>query len=186
MSELVCPEPGCPSNKGTICRIHLLKLVPPSQRREPRPEVPDSADPGRSAGPAASRPVSCWHCDAPIPDPAATRCIQCAKPLIQVALTIEFSGGHVTVATGEQAFLGRAAIESPHYQLFAAYRNVSRLHATIGMDRSGAWIRDEESLNGTFVNDVPITQLERHPLADGDRVRLGATAAGRVSLRPPS
>ena len=187
MSQLVCPEPGCDSSKGNFCKIHLLKLVPPSQKREPQPEVFDSADPGHSPGPdpAVSRPGTCWHCDSPIPDPAATRCIQCAKPLIQSALTIEFTGGHVTVATGEHAFLGRAASESPHSQLFATYANVSRLHATIGMDRGGAWIRDEESLNGTFVNDALITELERHPLADGDRVRLGATATGRVSLRPP-
>ena len=177
-----------------MCRKHIRNLVPSSQKCESQGDGPVNADPGQAAAPgpsaganasAAPRPNKCWHCDTPIPDPAAKRCVQCAKPLIQLALMIEFTSGHVKVATGEQTLLGRGADESPHAQLFAAYTNVSRLHATIGMERGGAWIRDEESTNGTFVNDVPIPELERHPLADGDQVRLGATAAGRVNLRPP-
>jgi pSer/pThr/pTyr-binding forkhead associated (FHA) protein len=98
---------------------------------------------------------------------------------------IKFTGGEATVAAGEQTVLGRGAGESPHAQVFAAYANVSRRHATIGIDRGGAWIIDEESTNGTFVNGALITERKRHPLADGDQVRLGADATGCVNLRPP-
>jgi hypothetical protein len=185
MSDRVCPEPGCDWSTGSICRTHILTLVPSSQKREPQGDAPVNVDPGHAAAPdpAAGK---CWHCGAPIPDPAAKRCVQCAKPLIRLALMIEFTGGHVKVATGEQTLLGRDVSESPHAQLFTDYKNVSRQHATIGVDRDGAWIRDEESCNGTFVNGAPITEQERHPLADGDQVRLGASVTGRVNLRPPS
>jgi hypothetical protein len=191
MTELVCPELGCTWTRGSICREHSLDLVPPGQKRsEPQGEGPGHADdPDPAAGaqaPGTSQPDNCWHCGAPIPDPAAKRCVQCAEPLIRLSLMIEFTGGHVAVATAEQTPLGRGASESPHAQLFAAYTNVSRLHATVGIDRGGAWIRDEQSANGTFVNGAPIDELERHPLADGDQVRLGAHATGRVHLRPPS
>jgi hypothetical protein len=196
VTELVCPEPGCPWTRGSICRDHNLDLVPAGQKRsDPRDEGPVTADPGHAddpdppaeaEAPDASPPDSCWHCGAPIPDPAAELCVQCAEPLLRPPLIIQFAGGRVAVAAGDQTPLGRGAGESPHARLFTAYANVSRRHATIGVDRSGAWIRDEESTNGTFVNGAPITELERHPLADGDQVRLGAHATGRVDLRPPS
>lgn len=191
MTGLVCPEPACKWTEGFICPEHSLDLVPPDRKRsEPQGEDPVTADPG-DQGPAAeawgaSPPDDCWHCHAPVPDPAAKLCVQCAEPLIRLPLIIKFTGGHVAVAAEEQTLLGRSAGESPHAQLFAAYDNVSRLHATIGMDRGGAWIRDEQSTNGTFVNGVLIAERERHPLADGDQIRLGAKAEGSVTLRPPS
>lgn len=193
MSGLVCPEPDCGWTGGTMCQTHYVDLVPPSRKRqEPRA----AADPGAASqpGPAAdadadargaSPPDTCWHCGAPVRDPAARRCLECAQPRIQRSLLIEFAGGQVTVPAGEQTALGRCAGESPHAQLFAAHSNVSRLHATIGIDRGGAWIADEQSTNGTFVNDALIDEQTRHPLADGDRVRLGADATGRVTLSPP-
>lgn len=172
-----------------MCRIHLVDLVPSDQKRtEPQDEDPDVPDPGHAAKPHATPPPphNCPHCGAPVPDPAAKRCVQCTEPLIRLSLIIEFPGGRVAVAAGDQTTLGRHAAESPHAQLFARYPNVSRLHATIGVDRDGgAWICDEESANGTFVNGAPIDELKRHALADGDEVRLGADAAGRVDLRPP-
>lgn len=191
MTGLVCPEPDCKWTEGFICPEHSLDLVPPDRKRsEPQGEDPAIADPG-DQGPAAeacgaSPPDDCWHCHAPVPEPTAKLCVQCAEPLIRLSLMIEFTGGHVAVAAGDQTPLGRGASESPHARLFTAHTNVSRLHATVGMDRAGAWIRDEDSLNGTFVNGAAIAILERHPLADGDQVRLGADAAGRVNLRPPS
>jgi DNA-binding CsgD family transcriptional regulator len=47
---------------------------------------------------------------------------------------------------------------------------VSRSHAEI-INRNGQWVLiDLGSKNGTFVNDRPIS---RHPLREGDRVRIG-------------
>jgi pSer/pThr/pTyr-binding forkhead associated (FHA) protein len=50
---------------------------------------------------------------------------------------------------------------------------VSRRHATLGPTASGIAIRDEGSLNGTWVNDLRIAG-SRH-LTVGDRVRIGGS-----------
>jgi len=49
--------------------------------------------------------------------------------------------------------------------------SISRRHARLGIDRLGAWIEDLQSKNGTFVGAVRVA--DRHPLRDGDVVRLG-------------
>jgi hypothetical protein len=49
-------------------------------------------------------------------------------------------------------------------------RTVGRWHATIERRGQGFWIRDEGSVNGTFVNDQRITG--EHPLKHGDMVRV--------------
>ncbi len=48
--------------------------------------------------------------------------------------------------------------------------SVSRRHSQIEKDGDRFVIADLESLNGTFINDVPV---KRRPLAHGDRVRIG-------------
>jgi adenylate cyclase len=49
-------------------------------------------------------------------------------------------------------------------------RTVGRWHATIERRGQTFWIRDEGSVNGTFVNDQRITG--EHPLKHGDMVRV--------------
>src|SRR6185369_10397345 len=54
--------------------------------------------------------------------------------------------------------------------LCIADASVSRRHSKIEKQESGFVITDLESLNGTFVNDVPVrSRLLEH----GDRVRIG-------------
>jgi Nif-specific regulatory protein len=48
--------------------------------------------------------------------------------------------------------------------------SVSRRHSQIEKEGEQFVIADLESLNGTFINDVPV---KRRPLAHGDRVRIG-------------
>jgi len=50
---------------------------------------------------------------------------------------------------------------------------VSRRHATLGPTGSGIAIRDEGSLNGTWVNDLRIAGSR--DLVVGDRVRIGGS-----------
>jgi pSer/pThr/pTyr-binding forkhead associated (FHA) protein len=51
---------------------------------------------------------------------------------------------------------------------------VSRRHATLLRGTAGALVvRDDGSLNGTWVNDVRVTASRA--LRDGDRVRIGAS-----------
>ncbi len=49
-------------------------------------------------------------------------------------------------------------------------RTVGRWHATIERRGQSFWIRDEGSVNGTFVNDQRVTS--EHPLKHGDLVRV--------------
>jgi transcriptional regulator with GAF, ATPase, and Fis domain len=49
---------------------------------------------------------------------------------------------------------------------------VSRRHSRIERDGDDFWICDLQSLNGTFVNDVPVKQRQ---LQHGDRIRIGDT-----------
>ena len=54
--------------------------------------------------------------------------------------------------------------------LCIADASVSRRHSQIDKEEDQFVIRDLESLNGTFINDVPVKQ---RTLQHGDRVRIG-------------
>ena len=54
--------------------------------------------------------------------------------------------------------------------LCIADASVSRRHSQIEKEDDQFVILDLESLNGTFINDVPV---KRRPLQHGDRVRIG-------------
>src|SRR4029453_1567602 len=54
--------------------------------------------------------------------------------------------------------------------LCIADASVSRRHSQIDKDKDDFVILDLDSLNGTFINDVPV---RRRPLQHGDRVRIG-------------
>ena len=63
---------------------------------------------------------------------------------------------------------------------------VSRLHATLERGSDGVVVvRDLGSTNGTMVNDdpTPIAPQPAIPLADGDRVRVGAWTTITVRKR---
>jgi pSer/pThr/pTyr-binding forkhead associated (FHA) protein len=97
-------------------------------------------------------------------------------------MTLTFPAGEVSVSRDREAQLGRDP-GLPHAHLFTAHDNVSRRHATVGMDETGrAWIRDDGSANGTFVNGPEIASATPHPLHDGDSVRLGAHLTAKVQI----
>ena len=63
---------------------------------------------------------------------------------------------------------------------------VSRLHAVLERRRDGACVlRDMGSTNGTFLGDepAPIPPHTDVPLADGDRIRVGAWTTITVCRR---
>jgi len=74
--------------------------------------------------------------------------------------------GAVFPITEEPVLIGRETAAN----LCIADPSVSRRHSQIERDDGQFVITDLESLNGTFVNDVPV---KRRPLAHGDRVRIG-------------
>jgi predicted nucleic acid-binding Zn ribbon protein len=135
--------------------------------------------------------ASCPRCGTPVPDAADVVCTTCGEPLptgrrrriSPVVLRITFPTGNVDIPAGTSVLLGRDPAESLVAAAFAHFDNVSRRHATVLVDDSGhASIRDENSTNGTYVNDDRVLPGNEVRLVDGDRVRLAADVTGDVSL----
>lgn len=135
----------------------------------------------------------CPHCGAEIPDVGNPVCVQCLRPLHdqsggpggpqQVNVVVTFSSGDLQVTPGQELVLGRDPVHSPVASTFSRFDNVSRRHATLGIDNSGQpWVRDERSTNGTFVNDRRLQPGEQASLRDGDSIRLAADARGQVRV----
>lgn len=134
-------------------------------------------------GPPFEAPPVCPHCGEEVPDPDNRVCVGCHRSLGAVEpLRLCFPAGAVTIAPTDVIRLGRDPASSPVAALFADRGNVSRLHATVGIDDNGAWVRDERSLNGTFVNDVPVPPGTRIGLAHGDTLRLAADVCASVEV----
>lgn len=74
--------------------------------------------------------------------------------------------GTVLSITDSPAIIGRESTAS----LCLPDRSVSRRHSQIERDGDEFIVTDLDSLNGTFVNDVPV---KRRSLEHGDRVRIG-------------
>ena len=74
--------------------------------------------------------------------------------------------GTVLSITDAPAIIGRDSTAS----LCIPDRSVSRRHSQVERDGDQVFLTDLDSLNGTFVNDVPI---KRRNLEHGDRVRFG-------------
>jgi diguanylate cyclase (GGDEF)-like protein len=74
---------------------------------------------------------------------------------------------------GKRLQLGTAPFEigrSAKNDLFIDQESVSRHHARIVFDGRAYWLQDQESTNGTFLNDESVREKE---LRDGDQVRVG-------------
>jgi len=135
--------------------------------------------------------ASCPRCGTSVSDAADVVCNTCGEPLptgrrrriSPVVMRITFPTGNVDIPAGTSVLLGRDPAESLVAAAFAHFDNVSRRHATILVDDAGhASIRDENSTNGTFVNDDRVLPGAEVRLVDGDRVRLAADVTGDVSL----
>lgn len=72
---------------------------------------------------------------------------------------------------GKPTVIGRVSGSDPAMDYIVVdERTVGRWHATIERRGQSFWIRDEGSVNGTFVNDQRVTS--EHPLKHGDLVRV--------------
>jgi pSer/pThr/pTyr-binding forkhead associated (FHA) protein len=142
-----------------------------------------------------------------IPDPGNLVCVECLEPLARRAmadppaydavtgtrrdvprtLMVTFPDGQVTVPAGTTVLLGRAPECGPYAGVFASCDNVSRRHATLGAEPGGAaWVRDEKSINGTYVNGVRAEPGVRTGLRDGDILRFAADVEAQVRLLEPT
>jgi hypothetical protein len=194
-----CGEENAQDN--ALCRTCGLLLVEDGSRPEP---VPAETAPSRSAArpevgtpfPAAV-PDACPACSAEVPDPANLVCVECLEPLSRSApparpvhtrreagaLRLLFGAQPIDVPRPGAVLLGRDPGQSSAAEVFSALDNVSRRHASVGVDADGsAWVRDEHSTNGTFVNDAAVPAGRTRALAHGDRLRLGSDVVARVEL----
>lgn len=88
------------------------------------------------------------------------------------------AGARFPLPEREPQLIGRSTEAVPLHDA-----SVSRRHAELTPDAGRWWLRDLESRNGTYLNDMPI--LERSPLTEGDRVRCGDTVMQLVHLDDP-
>ncbi|MFJ9445046.1 FHA domain-containing protein [Kitasatospora sp. NPDC101235] len=168
-----------------------------------------TADDGDPAG--EDQPRVCPHCGAPVPVPTNQVCVACQRMLGEVrpsraagageqagdvhatrrdiptvVLRIRFGAVERTVTPGSTLLLGRAPAAHTTRGLLERYDNVSRQHATVGLEPDGtAWVRDEHSTNGTFVNSSPVSAGARTPLRDGDVLRLAADCTLGITVDQP-
>lgn len=68
--------------------------------------------------------------------------------------------------TAEGATIGRSASSS----IFLDDVTVSRTHATISKQGNSFLLKDEGSLNGTYINNISVTE---HVLVSGDEFQIG-------------
>jgi hypothetical protein len=144
----------------------------PGEELVHRPVVAAEPEPARVEVVAGRPQAVCWNCKTVSPNAANTTCVRCHESLVAPMLVIEFEEGSVVVrSAGQSVELGRAGVYS---HVFARYPNVSRWHATVGVDAQGeAWLTPNPSApNGTFLNGHEI--LERKGIGPGDQIRFAA------------
>lgn len=177
MAGVICEVCGTENTDGeALCRDCGVLLAESGGREEEvRPPFEETV--------AAA---TCPACGAPVPDPANLVCVDCLEPLTPQepapsALRLLFAGRPVEVPQAGSVLLGRDPDHSPVADLFTAHDNVSRRHASVGVDADGrAWVRDEHSTNGTFVNDKPVPGGQKATLAPGDRLRMASDVVAQV------
>jgi len=105
------------------------------------------------------------------------------RGISSAVLRISFPAGNVEVPAGTSVLLGRDPAESLVAAAFEQCENVSRRHAVVTVDDAGhATIRDENSTNGTFVNNDRLLPGTDVRLVDGDTIRLAADVSGMVTV----
>jgi pSer/pThr/pTyr-binding forkhead associated (FHA) protein len=126
--------------------------------------------------------------DPPLPITVAQKAVSSDKAgrrISSAVLRITFPAGNVEVPAGTSVLLGRDPAESLVAAAFEQCENVSRRHASITVDDVGhATIRDENSTNGTFVNNDRLLPGTDVRLVNGDTVRLAADVTGLVTVLP--
>ncbi len=145
--------------------------------------------------------TTCPHCRTPVTT-ADLVCIACLRELPSdrpdapqdealrttlerdaTMLRLSFTSGEIVVRPGQQVVLGRDPRHTATAARLAPFDNVSRTHATVGLTSGGAaWLRDENSANGTWADDELVPAGETRPLRDGSVVRLASNVTAYVRL----
>lgn len=137
----------------------------PQSRPPSAPQQPVSRPPSRPAQPASRPPVSQPNVQATQIGPAARPTEAAGQNLATSMIRILRGGGPGAALVGAIT-IGRATDNDIVIPDVLA----SRHHATLVPTPSGTEIRDERSINGTFVNGA---RVERALLGEGDTVTIG-------------
>lgn len=111
------------------------------------------------------------------PPPAAT-----TRDTVERTATVDFPWGPVDVGASE-VWIGRADECGALVARLRQYDNISRRHAVLWCRDGALFVRDQDSMNGTFVNSRRINPNEPYPLHDGDQVRFAADLSAVVRLQ---
>lgn len=85
---------------------------------------------------------------------------------------LRFPWGGEELAAGGVVRVGRES--SPFAERLSPYANVSRRHAEFRSTGGQLLVIDQQSVNGTFVNDEQLEPMRPHVVRPGDVVRFGA------------
>ncbi len=96
---------------------------------------------------------------------------------MKVKLFIENANESKTVELGEELIIGR----TPAAQLVLDDSGLSRINTTFFVEGDEVLLTDENSTNGTFLNDERISGRPRI-LRDGDSIRIGSHTTIRVQI----
>jgi DNA-directed RNA polymerase subunit RPC12/RpoP len=189
MASLSCPDCGVKVQPEDLICFRCGANLP--HAAEPEEDLLTPTISQRFIATGSESAAFCPSCGAPVSDAADVVCPTCGDALptgqrrriSPVVMRITFPTGNVDIPAGTSVLLGRDPAESLVAAAFARFDNVSRRHATVLVDDFGhASITDENSTNGTFVNDDRVLPGTEVRLVDGDRVRLAADVTGDVSL----
>jgi FHA domain-containing protein/double zinc ribbon protein len=188
MASLSCPDCGVKVQPEDLICFRCGANLPHASGPDEDLLTPTISQKFIAAGDPSA---TCPRCGAAVSDAADVVCSACGEPLptgrrrriSPVVMRIMFPTGNVDIPAGTSVLLGRDPAESLVAAAFARFDNVSRRHATVRVDDVGhASITDENSTNGTYVNDDRVLPGVEVRLVDGDRVRLAADVTGDVSL----
>ena len=189
MASLSCPDCGVKVQPEDLICFRCGANLP--HAAEPEEDLLTPTISQRFIATGSESAAFCPSCGAPVSDAADVVCPTCGDALptgqrrriSPVVMRITFPTGNVDIPAGTSVLLGRDPAESLVAAAFARFDNVSRRHATVLVDDFGhASITDENSTNGTFVNDDRVLPGTEVRLVDRDRVRLAADVTGDVSL----
>ena len=188
MASLSCPDCGVRVHQEDLICFRCGANLPHASGPDEDLLTPTISQKFIAAGDPSA---TCPRCGTPVSDAADVVCSICGEPLptgrrrriSAVVMRITFPTGNVDIPAGTSVLRGRDPAEALVAAAFARFDNVSRRHATVRVDDAGhASIRDENSTNGTYVNDDRVLPGAEVRLVDGDRVRLAADVTGDVSL----
>ncbi|NUR00767.1 MAG: FHA domain-containing protein [Streptomyces sp.] len=169
----VCPECGTGGARpGQLvcqgCLVPFSLMAPPARHGEDDPD-PTAVLPQVDADTESTQVIT--MVPGALRRPAQTR-----RDTPPSALRLAFPSGEIVpVEPGVRIRLGRDPQLCPAVAFLAVHDNLSRLHATVGVDADGsAWIADEGSTNGTFAHGYRLGPGDRAPLRPGDKIRMAA------------